>query len=925
MKKIYEYLFVVGSIFLVLLFLFNKFIYGDFVFMSGDSLAPQAIKQSLYNIKSNTGLFPYWFPYIFSGMPTIHSLLNINEYYLPHLVINYLHDFGMPWFWNFIFHYLFAGLGMYNFIRYLKQPKSISIFVSILFSISPYMIAYLVHGHGSQMMTASYIPWIMLFLFKIYKKTNFINFSILALLVGLQLQRGHVQIVYYTWLMMGFYILINGIFYYLDNKKEVKSFLYKNVIILLSLFLGFLTALKIYLPVLNYSDYSTRGSELGGLGIENATQWSLHFKESLTFILPYAYGFGGQNYWGFLPMTDFPNYIGIIILFLAVIGLIKSDLTKETKTFFLVLIIFSFLLSLGKNLLFFYKIFYNYLPYFNKFRVPIFIMVIMQFCIYVLAGCGLNKLPGLIKNKIYNRRIIFGLITLISLFTINSFIKPNLYQSNRYGIEQQKEEKIFNNIKNQYSHIIANNDLNKDGKYNNIDKNIFEQWIDSDVKLLKSQLLFQQSNQTKEQLILILESVNDSTENLVKQFKRDHFYIISILLIFLLITFLYAKYSKFKDKHYIFLISFLLIIDYMRVDLEIIQPNEHIPNREIVKESRYLNKYLEPDEVVDYLLQDRTKFRLLDLTNLDNMNRWAAFNLETINGYHPAKLNFYNEMLNMISEKGGAYPYGLLQSLNIKYILHTQRGRIPNFNLIDKPFKYLSNNISDQDYIDTYIYKNESDIGRIFIVNNIELINYDNEPPVNLDRYIDKKDKVALIKLFHKKTFYGKKEDYLSNKGYIYDEEKNIYYEKFNNDEIILHKITSQAFDPIRLSYINQDYLELSQIENLENLEKSSNSSINLINWQTDEIMFETDFDKPQLVCLSEIFYPGWSIQQEDIDIINVNGLFRGAILPKGKNVYTMKFKPSDLSLGLLISKFSYFIILSLFLYGLYRRKYAKL
>jgi len=89
--------------------------------------------------------------------------------------------------------------------------------------------------------------------------------------------------------------------------------------------------------------------------------------------------------------------------------------------------------------------------------------------------------------------------------------------------------------------------------------------------------------------------------------------------------------------------------------------------------------------------------------------------------------------------------------------------------------------------------------------------------------------------------------------------------------------------------------------------------------------MFETDFDKPQLVCLSEIFYPGWSIQQEDIDIININGLFRGAILPEGKNVYTMKFKPSDLSLGLLISKFSYFIILSLFLYGLYRRKYAKL
>ena len=48
--------------------------------MSGDSLAPQAVK-SIQNIKNQTGSFPYWFPYIFSRMPTVHSLLNTNEFY----------------------------------------------------------------------------------------------------------------------------------------------------------------------------------------------------------------------------------------------------------------------------------------------------------------------------------------------------------------------------------------------------------------------------------------------------------------------------------------------------------------------------------------------------------------------------------------------------------------------------------------------------------------------------------------------------------------------------------------------------------------------------------------------------------------------------------------------------------------------------
>ena len=71
----------------------------------------------------------------------------------------------------------------------------------------------------------------------------------------------------------------------------------------------------------------------GGFGIENATQWSLNFKEAVTFILPYSYGFGGKGYWGFLPFTDFPNYIGIIVFFLACIGLFNKSLKKEYKIF----------------------------------------------------------------------------------------------------------------------------------------------------------------------------------------------------------------------------------------------------------------------------------------------------------------------------------------------------------------------------------------------------------------------------------------------------------------------------------------------------------------------------------------------------------------------------------------------------------------
>ena len=595
----------------------------------------------------------------------------------------------------------------------------------------------------------------------------------------------------------------------------------------------------------------------------------MHLKESLTFILPYSYGFGGQDYWGFLPMTDFPNYIGILVIFLAFIGLFLSDIKKRNKVFFVSLIIFSFLLSLGKNLMPFYKFFYNYLPYFNKFRAPIFFIIVFQFFIYVLASFGLNQLPELLKDKIYKKRIIYSLGIILCLIITNSFINPKLYQSDRYGIKDSQKESLFNNIKNQYLYMLNDYDLNGDGTELNFDSSdqfIFDDWTNSEIKLLNSQLIFQNSNKTREELVYILKSVNESTNNKIKSFKVDHIYIIIILLIFLLLIIATKKYVKINKKYFICIVATLLIVDYIRVDLEIIHPNNHIPNHDIVKQSIELDKYLEPDEAINYLLKDETNFRLLDMVNASNPNRWSAFNLQSVNGYHPAKLSSYNNMLNMISNKGGAYPYGLIQALNIKYILHSQKGNIPNFNLIDKSFKHLATNIRNQEYIDIYIYENKNVLDRIFIINNVELV---------------------------------------------------------DSDQIIIDKITNQSFDPISLSYINKNYLSQSQIEEFNYLENSSNSYVNLVSWETDKIIFETNFDKPQLVCLSEVYYPGWILKDENIDIVNINSFLRGAIFPGGEKKYIMEFNPTDIDFGLLISRITYVILLCLLIYGFYKRKYV--
>ena len=104
----------------------------------------------------------------------------------------------------------------------------------------------------------------------------------------------------------------------------------------------------------------------GGTGFEYATQWSVSLGETVTFLLPSFYGFGGVTYWGKMPFTDYPNYMGILLLLLAVWAV------AARRSWFVWTLaaggFLAYLLSLGNNF-FLYKLFYNLFPYFNKFAI----------------------------------------------------------------------------------------------------------------------------------------------------------------------------------------------------------------------------------------------------------------------------------------------------------------------------------------------------------------------------------------------------------------------------------------------------------------------------------------------------------------------------------------------------------------------------
>jgi hypothetical protein len=392
------------------IFLFFDVIVLNQTFASGDTFNPYAIHHILDQARQQLSEWPQWQPWIFSGMPSIEAFTYVNLLYLPSYLLDLIGvaDLNI----QFI-HLIFSGVGMLLLVNKLISNKKISFIIGLLWMFNPFLITMIVYGHGSQMMTAAYLPWTLYFLHNLKSDQSIFNLLIFSLFFGFQLQRAHVQIAYYACMLLGSYFIFS--FFKNRNKKYLLFFI-------AGCFVAFMLAAHIYLPSLDYRSVSIRSSAIGSF--DYATNWSMHPKELITYVLPHFYGFGGSTYTGYMPFTDYPNYVGLMVLIIAFFSLKKF---KNERVFFWIILLFSILLSFGKYFEDFYKIFYNYLPFFSSFRVPSMILIISNFCLYILCAFGLKDLLNIFKNKFSNINTelvmnIFLIISLMDIYRIDSQI-----------------------------------------------------------------------------------------------------------------------------------------------------------------------------------------------------------------------------------------------------------------------------------------------------------------------------------------------------------------------------------------------------------------------------------------------------------------------------------------------------------------------
>jgi hypothetical protein len=425
----------IGFLYLITLILFRGIVFDNAAFAeSGDTATALSYAHAGDQLKEAENVDVVWMPYFFSGMPTFGNVA-----YVPHDV-NYLGSFvvkalnllylNAKWGW-LIVHYLMGGIFMFLLMRVWKFPRSVALLAAITLMLTPNAVGLAGEGHGSKLMALMYLPAVFLLTHMLFERRDFLSFGLLSAAMGTLLLTNHMQIVYYVLLALGAYSLYNIILEFTQNSGVAVK---KILLLGGAIAVGLCISAYVYLSVYEYSTYSIRGGgtagSTGGLTFDYATNWSWNPWETIIYLVPSFFGFASPVYWGEMPFHTSTEYLGIIPIVLAVIALIYKR--NRVTLFFAALTFVIFLVSLGKYFPAFYGFLFQYLPLFNKFRIPSMILHLLPFTIGILAAYGMTFLLELREDtaaRSLKKGFLVATGILGALLVIMVLFKSSVYET----------------------------------------------------------------------------------------------------------------------------------------------------------------------------------------------------------------------------------------------------------------------------------------------------------------------------------------------------------------------------------------------------------------------------------------------------------------------------------------------------------------
>lgn len=620
-------------------------------------------------------------------------------------------------------------LGFYILLRVFGIPVWLAGLGGIMWAFSSYFFILISAGHIWKFITLAYVPPTIAGIVLAYRGKLLWGGILTALFVALQITSNHVQMSYYFFFVILFFV--GAYFEKAWRTKTLPQFFKASAVLIVAALVGIAANVSNLYHTYAYSKETMRGkSELvqtgdaakqtsSGLDRDYITQWSYGIDETLTLLVPnfkggasaalsqsetamskanpmYSSLYGSlTQYFGTQPMTSGPVYVGAFVLFLFVLGcfIVKGPLkwALTGATFF------SIVLSWGKNFMPLTDFFIDYVPLYNKFRAVSSILVIAEFTIPLLAIFALKRLleePEILKQEKKPLGISLLLTAGIALLLA---IAPGSIGS---GYVPAQEAQMLQNAVNQQ--MIPANELSD-----------------------------------------ILANLGEMRAELVSSDALRSFIIIGIGCSLL---WLYAS-GKLRSSLTIAGITILCLADMWGVNKRYLNDAQFVPHSIRTETFTKTNT----DELI---LQDTSlDYRVLNFATSTFDDNNTSYWHKSVGGYHPAKLRRYQEMIEhhispemqaaykAIATAGGemdsvdANKFRVLNMLNTKYFIFPagqQRQTVPILN----PHAY----------------------GNAWFVNKVQYVNNANEEIDALDSIIP--TETAVVDARFKDVLKGTTESY---------------------------------------------------------------------------------------------------------------------------------------------------------------------
>lgn len=340
----------------------------------------------MYHFAAQTfweGSIPLWNPYQYAGQAFITDNQS-GVFYLPNLLLFLIDpDFSYRAIeWLVILHVFFAGATTYICLRGLNLKQRLqrpsALIGALAFMFSGVFISHI--GNLNLIAVAAWLPLIFLCLHRATEAEMHADKIAWALAggvaLGISTLAGHGQMTFLLAAFLGSYAL-----YWTVIDRNGRPLL---LLLLLALTGIGIAAISLF-PALEAVQHTVRG----GYDSANALNYALSWQGLTGLIAPDFFGRGKVDFWGDWSRVEY-GYVGVLTLFLAATAVVTH---RNRFTWFFILSGFLFLLlALGPNAPL-YPFLLNILPVF-PFQVPARFVLLLDFCLAVLAAVGMDMLLG---------------------------------------------------------------------------------------------------------------------------------------------------------------------------------------------------------------------------------------------------------------------------------------------------------------------------------------------------------------------------------------------------------------------------------------------------------------------------------------------------------------------------------------------------